>query len=128
VRKKGEEGEDDGMSRELRIGLIGYDKAGLQHAAAMRKSEDAQSVAVADPAPAAAWAARELGVPCLPRYEDLLTEVDVAAVAVSLPHHLLHAAALLAAERGTHVLLEKPIGLTVAEAVDVVRAAMQACG
>lgn len=103
----------------MRVAVIGLGKAGRQHAAAVRQSGDAEVVAVADPAPAGAAAAEELGVRCWADYVEMLDAVEVDAVIVSLPHAALPAAARAAAERGRHVLLEKPMAATAAEARQV---------
>ena len=106
----------------MRVGVIGFGKAGRQHADAARRSGEAELVAVADPAPAAAQAADALGVRCWPDYEAMLDAVDLDAVVISLPHAALPAAALAAAGRGRHVLLEKPMAATSPAAYEVVQA------
>jgi predicted dehydrogenase len=110
----------------MRVGLIGLGKAGLRHAAAARRSGEVEVVAAADPAPAAGAAAGDLGVPCWPGYEEMLDAVAIEAVIVCLPHAGLPEAALAAARRGLHVLLEKPMATTTADAREVVRACREA--
>ncbi len=110
------------MSAKLRMGLIGMGVAGLRHADAIGRSNDGIVVAGADPGEAAAHAAAERGITCLPTYRRMLDEVDLDAVVVSLPHAQLAPAALAAAARGKHVLLEKPMATTVADAQAVVDA------
>lgn len=107
----------------MRIGLIGLGKAGLRHLAAIRKSGEAEAVAVADPGPAAARAAGEQGIPLFLDYRQMLTEAACDGVIISLPHSLLPEAAMTAASAGAHILLEKPMGITVADARAVVSAA-----
>lgn len=111
----------------LRIGLIGLGTAGLRHAAAAGRHPGAALVAAADPAPGAQAAAAGLGIPCHDDAGALLARGDLDAVVISLPHSLLAAAAVAAAQRGLHVLLEKPMGVSVAEAEAVV-AACEAAG
>jgi len=58
--------------------------------------------------------AKELGVPAFDRLEELLDAVDAATVVVPTPAHYEVARAAL--ERGKHLLIEKPIAATLAEA------------
>lgn len=106
----------------MRVGVIGFGKAGRQHADAARRSGLAEVVAIADPAPAARLAADELGVPSWASYDEMLDAATLDAVIVSLPHAALPAAALAVAARGLHLLLEKPMAATSAEARAVVAA------
>jgi predicted dehydrogenase len=107
----------------MRVGLIGLGVAGQRHAAALQKIGDASLVAAADPAPAARDAASAMGIPCYPTYGEMLTAVRMDAAIVSLPHSLLAAAAVACVERGLHILLEKPMGVTLHEADAVIGAA-----
>lgn len=103
----------------MKVGIIGFGKAGRQHAEAAHRSGEAEVIAIADPAPAAATAATCLNIPCWTDYESMLDAVDLDAVVVSLPHAALPAAALAAARRGRHILLEKPMAVTSGAATEV---------
>jgi predicted dehydrogenase len=61
--------------------------------------------------------ADEFGIPSFyDSYEALLDDPEVEAVYVALPNHLHVRWALMAAQKGKHVLCEKPIALTTSEA------------
>ena len=59
-------------------------------------------------------------------YEQLVADPGVDAVYISAPHSEHRRLALLAIAAGKHVLVEKPIAVTVAEARDIVEAARAA--
>jgi predicted dehydrogenase len=62
-------------------------------------------------------AASKLGIPVTyGSYEELFDDTDIEAVYNPLPNHLHVPVTLAAAARGKHVLCEKPIALTAAEA------------
>jgi predicted dehydrogenase len=59
-------------------------------------------------------------------YRELLADPAIDVVFICTPEHLHHRMALDALAQRKHIYLEKPIGHTVAEGVDVVRAAARA--
>jgi predicted dehydrogenase len=72
-------------------------------------------------------AARQLGIPrTYGSYEELLADADIDAVYVPLPNHLHAPWAIAAARAGKHVLCEKPLAMTAAEAQTIVDAGREA--
>lgn len=56
-------------------------------------------------------------------YHDLLDDMDVDAVIIGTPDHLHHAMGVAAFEAKKHVFLEKPVGINLAQTVDILHAA-----
>jgi predicted dehydrogenase len=96
--------------------------AGQRHAAAFKKIDDV-ALAAADPAPGALAAASGLGIRLYPDYTEMVTAESLDAVVVSLPHSMLAEAAIACARQGLHVLVEKPMALTLRDADAVIDAA-----
>src|SRR5215813_8532934 len=100
-------------------GIISTAKIGTEKVIpAMQKSKHCriQAIASRDLALAKKWA-KTLGIPkAYGSYEELLADPDVEAVYNPLPNHLHVPWSIQTAEAGKHVLCEKPISLSVAEA------------
>ena len=94
----------------------------------MRRAARAQVLAIASRDGARALAAaQQLDIPrAYGSYEALLADPDVDAVYVPLPNHLHATWAIAAARAGKHVLCEKPLAMTAAEAQEIVDACQAA--
>jgi predicted dehydrogenase len=107
------------MSTKLRFGVLGAASIGLRKVIpAMQQGQLTTVAAIAsrDLAKAQA-AARELGIPtAYGSYEELLADPNIDAIYNPLPNQLHVPWTVKAAEAGKHVLCEKPIALTAAEA------------
>src|SRR5947209_2032197 len=104
---------------KIRWGVLGAAGIALKKVIpAMQKCERATVHAIASrDGQKAAEAARALGIPkAHGSYEELLADREIDAVYNPLPNHLHVPWSIRAAEAGKHVLCEKPISLTVAEA------------
>ena len=107
------------MGEKVRWGVLGAAKIAVEKVIpAMQRGEWSEVVGLASrDAATAARAARGLGIAkSYGSYEALLDDPDVEAVYVPLPNHMHVPWAVRAAEAGKHVLCEKPIALTAAEA------------
>ncbi|MPV36466.1 Gfo/Idh/MocA family protein [Georgenia subflava] len=107
----------------LRMGVIGVGVIGRAHVTRLLDAASpATLVAVADELPAAADAlAQERGVESA-TVPDLLARPDVEAVVVAIPSGLHADVTVAALDAGKHVLLEKPIDVTVAAADEIIAA------
>jgi len=112
----------------VRIGIIGAGMiAHRSHAEAFQQVLEAEVVAVADVDEARVRAfAEKFEIPQIfTRYEELLARSDIDAVSVALPVFLHAPATVAALQAGKHVLCEKPMARTGAEAKAMVDAAQQ---
>jgi predicted dehydrogenase len=102
----------------FRFGLIGAGGAAALHVPAMRTLPGIEVAAIADvDRSRAEEIATRYGIPeVFDSTEALLANASVEALAVLSPHHMHLPAVRLAAERGVHVLVEKALAPTVADA------------
>ena len=106
----------------VRLGVIGAGALGYHHVRLLRDLPGAQLVGFFDASPArAATVAAELGVTAFDGIDALLDRVDCATVVVPTPAH--YEVARSALERGTHLLIEKPIATTLTEADELLKIA-----
>ncbi len=104
---------------KLRWGVLGVANIAVQKVIpAMQRGERCDITAVASRDPVKAQqAARQLAIPkSYGSYKALLADREIDAIYNPLPNHLHVPWSIKAAEAGKHVLCEKPIGLSVAEA------------
>lgn len=103
----------------MRVGVIGAGSLGQHHVRLLRDIEGARLVGFCEVRPERAQqVSSELGVSAVPSLEALLAQVDAVTVVVpTIGHHQVAKAAL---ERGIHVMIEKPIAATLAEADELV--------
>ncbi|HET9985621.1 MAG TPA: Gfo/Idh/MocA family oxidoreductase [Longimicrobiales bacterium] len=102
---------------KVRVAVVGAGILGRRHARVFHEIEGARLVAVADPSLEKATAAAEpAGALAFEDLGRLLEAVECDVVAIATPDHL-HATPVLAAlAAGKHVLVEKPLATTLAEA------------
>ena len=109
--------------RKIRWGVLSTADIGLKKVIpAMQRGETSEMVAIASRRlESAQVAAEQLGIPkAYGSYEDLLADPEIEAIYNPLPNHLHVPWSLKALEAGKHVLCEKPIALTSAEAQTLV--------
>jgi len=111
---------------KIRIGVIGVGGMGSGHCGSMNLVDEAELTAVCDTDPTTlAQAEEKFGVPGFARHEKLLDSGLVDAVIIATPHYFHCPIAKAAFGRKLHVLSEKPIGVTVSAADEMIRAAKQ---
>ena len=104
-------------NRPVNFGVIGLGEIGAAHAGFVAELEETRLVAVTDAnGERAARVARERNCRVEPDYQRLLASPDIEAVIIATPHPLHAAMTRYAAARGIHVLCEKPLATSVADA------------
>jgi predicted dehydrogenase len=110
------------MPEPLRTAVIGIGHLGRHHARILAGLDGARLTAVVDTIEErAAAAAAATGATALTDYRRVVGEVD--AVTIAVPTELHHQVALPFLERGTAVLVEKPMARTLQEADGLIAAA-----
>jgi predicted dehydrogenase len=99
----------------LRVGVVGTGAMGRNHVRILSSLAGVEFAGIHDPEPVVAEAvARDHGARVFDRLEDLAERIEAAVVAVPTIAHAEVGCALL--RRGIHVLVEKPIASSLAEA------------
>lgn len=101
---------------KIRTALIGCGKVGHLHAAALQSVPESEFVAVCGRSPekADAFAAR-YGVAAYTNLEAMISRAKVQALCICTPHPEHASPAILAAQLGVHVLVEKPLAASLAD-------------
>ncbi len=103
------------MNKLVKVAVIGVGSLGSRHAAIYSKLPGVELVGVCD---IVEHRAQEVALAChtsaFKDYHGLLTQVDAASIVVPSHDHFLISKSFL--EHGVHVLIEKPITTTLAEA------------
>jgi myo-inositol 2-dehydrogenase/D-chiro-inositol 1-dehydrogenase len=109
----------------VRFGLIGYGAWGSHHAQAIASVPGAQLTAISANSEASCERARaeHPAVRVFTDYRDMLADEDFDVADVVLPSHLHHSVAADSLRAGRHLLLEKPMALSLADCDDLIRLA-----
>lgn len=112
------------MGNRIRCAVIGTGYLGKFHAEKYAALDNCELVAVVDTDPeAAARVAEKNGCSPLTDYRELLGRVDAVSIVVPTSYHYQVAKDFL--EAGSHVLVEKPITVTVDEADELIAIAQR---
>jgi len=108
--------------KRVRFGVIGVKGIGRIHIDSIVSSENAELFAVADiNEELGKTTASKYGVEWYRNYEKMLEVGELDAVTICTPHFLHHRMALKAFEYNKHVLVEKPMAISVSQADEMIR-------
>lgn len=113
---------------EIRFGIVGTGMIAHYHAEAIAQTPGARLVAVCRARGSdTAQAEAEFGVPCMKSLDALLARDDIDAICICTPSGLHAEQTIAAARAGKHVLVEKPMAISLPEA-DAMIAACHTAG
>ena len=108
---------------KIRVGVVGFGSMGRLYADALHTFPNAEVRAVADSnSKSAEEARRRYGCQVFGDYMSMLDAGIVDLAIITLPDFLHREAVIRAAERGLHILVEKPFATSLADADDMVAA------
>ncbi len=111
-------------SRKLKVGVVGVGALGRHHLRLYKECENAEVVGIFDTNPEAAERiSEEFGVKVFDTIDALADQCEGLSIAV--PADLHHQIACPLLEKGKHLLIEKPIAVTVEHAGEIVRLAKE---
>ena len=113
------------MNTKRKLAVIGAGLIGRRHIALVAENGLCDLVAVCDPAPEVAETAAAYNTSYYQDVETMLDAEQIEGVVVATPTNLHTPIGIQCAERGVHLLVEKPIAGTVADGVALVEAAEQ---
>jgi predicted dehydrogenase len=116
---------DSLQSTPLRIAVVGYGYWGpnLARNVIERPEFELAALCERDASRGAAFSQKVPGVPVFSELDDVLADPTIDAVVVATPPRTHHAIASAALRAGKHVLVEKPLAKTAAEATDLIEIA-----
>lgn len=113
--------KDDEALRIINIGLIGLGGIGRTHFNNSMRLKNARLIAVADISKKSRNLAKAKGIKQVySDYEKLLEDPAVDCVIISLPTFLHARCAVMAAEFGKHIFIEKPLARNVKEGKEII--------
>ena len=115
------------MSDKVRWGILGTARIATKVGAAIRNAPDSELALIGsrDAEKAANWAKEHKATDSVASYEAVLDNPDIDAVYIPLPPSMHHEWTLKAAEKGKHVLCEKPLACDVAQTTEMVAACQE---
>ncbi|PSK54746.1 hypothetical protein B9Z65_3835 [Elsinoe australis] len=106
----------------VRFAIIGAGLIGPRHAKTVFQSKAATLVAIVDPSPSGRILAEELVVAYYESIADLMTSPDRPdAAVICTPNHTHVPIAIEVSSHGIHVLIEKPLGVDIAEGEELIK-------
>ncbi|MGQ9645818.1 MAG: Gfo/Idh/MocA family protein [Thermodesulfobacteriota bacterium] len=110
---------------KVRLAVIGLGLIGGPHARTLKKMRECDLVAASDIDERQKSVTDELGIKFYGAYEEMIEKESLDAVVIATPNHLHVPIGVACAEKGLHLLVEKPIAQSVSEADRLIEVANQ---
>ena len=115
------------MDKKIKIGIIGSGFVADIHQVSIKGwVPEAEVVAVASPGHAGKFAAEHGIAKSYTDYHEMLKDKDIDVVDIGIPNDLHHGAVLAAARAGKHIIIEKPLCVTLEQADEMIEACRKA--
>jgi len=108
------------------IGIIGSGFMGRSYAEAITKYCSEAELKAITGGSRAEQLSNDYKVDCEKSVDKLIARDDIAAVFIATPHHVHAAQAVAAADKGKHVMIEKPMACSVAQCDQIIQACKKA--
>lgn len=105
---------------ELRVGIVGFGRIGAEHAGWIAQASGVRVAKVADATPARRELAERKSIATVESPAALLEDPSIDAILVATPTSMHHDHAAAALRAGKHVMVEKPMALTLPLARELV--------
>lgn len=110
------------MDKKVRFAVIGCGRIAPKHAESIVALPEAELVAVCDIVPEKAQAfAEKYGAKPYTSYEEMLAKEDIEVVTIATPSDLHAPIGIAAAKSGRHVMVEKPMAMTLKSADELIK-------
>ncbi len=110
------------MDKKMRFAIIGCGRIAPKHAESIVALEEAELVAVCDIVPERAQAfADKYGAKPYTSYEEMLAKEEIDVVTIATESDLHAPIGITCAQAGKHVMVEKPMAMTLASADELIR-------
>lgn len=108
---------------KTRLAVIGLGLIGTPHAMNLKKLGECDLVAISDIDERHKETANNLGVNFYLNYEEMIEKESLEGVVIATPNHLHVPIGIACAQKGLHLMIEKPIAQSVSEADRLIEAA-----
>ncbi len=109
----------------VRLAIIGSGLIGKKHAEIAKHLHECTLVAVCDINKTAKQTAEEFGAKFYTDYQEMLEKEDLDGVIIAVPTDLHVPVGIICAQKGLHLLVEKPIAASVSDAESLIAAVRQ---